>query len=187
MDGSGPIANQLYFFCFLPRRIKPVLFRLSRRATGNPREFEKGTIGEIHFWMFINCSQLQACKQTAVTGYNYAEFIPISSDQPKGFKLYLPVYVLAAHDAHILLAPEQSSEGDVYEIGESGWTDGDVLRLSLTLKILIWDEIRSHWCLQQWACTNKTPKTGCTLSRSCLRRSPTAQWYLHGADPFQWR
>lgn len=77
---------------------------------------------------FFNCPHEQpetqahleeACRHTSVTGYNYADYIPISSaEQKKGFMLHFPVYVLAAHDAHILLTPRQTSDGDVYEIGE---------------------------------------------------------------------
>lgn len=57
-----------------------------------------------------------ACQQSSVSDYEYKQYLPISSVQPAGFALHFPVYVIAGRDAHILLTPEQTSDGDVYEI-----------------------------------------------------------------------
>lgn len=104
---------------------------------------------------FFNCpseqpetqSHLQeACRNTSVAGYNYDEFIPINSaDQRKGFIVYFTVYVIAANDAHILLTPSQTSDGDVYEIGEF---ERKPKRLrSVPKDVMLFDQIFSSWCL----------------------------------------
>lgn len=64
----------------------------------------------------LQLQQMQnACKKSSATNYEYNEFVPIGP-QPAGYIVNLSTYVLAARDAHILLAPGQSSDGDVYEI-----------------------------------------------------------------------
>lgn len=77
---------------------------------------------------FYNClgeqpiaeSQIQsACRQSTANEYEYDQFVPISGDQPAGFLVNLPLYVMAARDAHVMLTPEQTSDGDVYEIRKS--------------------------------------------------------------------
>lgn len=55
------------------------------------------------------------CKSTVTNDYKYTEYLPIGS-QPGGYILNMALYVLAARDAHILLAADQESERNAYEI-----------------------------------------------------------------------
>lgn len=68
---------------------------------------------------------LKACKKKIVKEYDYDEFIPVPvrDHQSKRNQLVFPVYVTGDREAHILLAPGPSADGDVYEIGGFGGCD----------------------------------------------------------------
>lgn len=74
---------------------------------------------------FFNCRGEQSkthanleksCKKITATDHEYKDFLLIPSNQPPGFLVNFPVYVTAARDAHILLASEENSSADFYEI-----------------------------------------------------------------------
>lgn len=75
---------------------------------------------------FYNCAnelrptrqQMQTdCQKTSASDYKYEEFVPITN-QTDGYYVDMAVYVLAARDAHFLLATEPKANADAYEICE---------------------------------------------------------------------